>query len=54
MMCLAYMHKYGEPFVDLIKDGTPEENASAWKVLREQIKQIHSELKSKLQNEQAN
>lgn len=49
-MCLAYMHKYGEPFVDLVKDGSQEENMKAWKTLREQIKQVHSELKTKLIN----
>jgi 2-oxo-4-hydroxy-4-carboxy--5-ureidoimidazoline (OHCU) decarboxylase len=48
MMSLAYMYKFGEPFVDLVKDGTPEENRQAWGTLREQIKEVHTELKRKL------
>lgn len=46
-MSLAYMHKFGEPFVDLIKDGTPEANREAWKKLREEIKELHGELARK-------
>jgi hypothetical protein len=51
LMSLAYMYKYGEPFVDLVKGGSPEENASAWKILKEQIKQLHSELRDKLEGQ---
>lgn len=47
LMSLAYMHKFGEPFVDLIKDGTPEANREAWKKLREEIKELHGELARK-------
>jgi hypothetical protein len=48
MMSLAYMYKFGEPFVDLVKDGSSEENKKAWGKLREQIKELHTELKQKL------
>ena len=47
MMSLAYMYKFGEPFVDLVKGGTPEENRKAWKQLREEIKELHGELVQK-------
>ena len=50
-MSLSYMYKYGEAFVDLLKDSSQEENAKAWKILREQIKAVHSELKEKLDGE---
>ena len=46
-MSLAYMHKYGEPFIDLIKNGSSEENRKAWGVLRQEIKELHSELTRK-------
>jgi hypothetical protein len=51
LMSLSYMYKYGEAFVDLLKDSSQEESAKAWKILREQIKAVHSELKEKLDGE---
>jgi hypothetical protein len=53
LMSLAYMYKFGEPFIDLVKRGTPEENKKAWGILRKQIKEIHTELKQKPLNPQA-
>lgn len=47
LMSLAYMHKYGEPFIDLVKSGSSEENRKAWGVLRQEIKELHAELSRK-------
>jgi 2-oxo-4-hydroxy-4-carboxy--5-ureidoimidazoline (OHCU) decarboxylase len=47
LMSLAYMHKYGEPFVELVKGGTREQNMQAWETLRGEIKELHAELVQK-------
>lgn len=43
MMSLQFFHKYGAGFVDLIEHHE-EENKEAWKVLREEIREIYEDL----------
>lgn len=43
LMCLSFFYKYGAGFVDLI-ESNQEANKEAWKVLREEIREIYEEL----------
>ena len=45
-MCLQFFHKYGHAYVDLIEHDQ-EENKKAWKILREEIRELYQELLEK-------
>lgn len=43
LMCLSFFYKYGHGFVDLIEHDQ-EANKEAWKVLRQEIRELYEEL----------
>lgn len=51
LMCLSFFYKYGEGFVELIEHDQ-EENKKAWKILREEIKDLYEELSEKFGRQQ--
>lgn len=48
LSAISFMHNYGEHFVSLVKNGTAEENETAWKEARVIYKDLHKRIKSQL------
>lgn len=48
MTALSFFHNIGSSYVDVVKNGTKEENEKAWKEVRKICKDLHARIKSQL------
>ncbi len=48
LAAISFFHNIGENYIDVVKNGTKEENKAAWKEARKICKELHARIKSQL------